>query len=279
MYPIQNGDSHLGTFPLTLMPRVLPIRPHILCCIVRHIDLKTPGNMKKFLNLQNEIHDDLCVKRTVATIATHDLNLIKGDLIYDAYDPDEIGVRRNKLISARDYYDQLWKEAEQERKAKKRNQLSGINKYLTLLTDKQYFPCLADSERFVISLPPLTNSERTKITSQTQDILIEITSSQTIDACKRVMNALLRGMLKIQLGKQNEKLKSSNSDNIVESKFNSLSINDDNNKIVSQIHQTLILQQTRIVDQNGTLKNVYPSRTDLEWVQNEASVIIERTVE
>ncbi|CAF1058845.1 unnamed protein product, partial [Didymodactylos carnosus] len=263
----------------TLMPRVLPIRPHILCCIVRHIDLKTPGNMKKFLNLQNEIHDDLCVKRTVATIATHDLNLIKGDLIYDAYDPDEIGVRRNKLISARDYYDQLWKEAEQERKAKKRNQLSGINKYLTLLTDKQYFPCLADSERFVISLPPLTNSERTKITSQTQDILIEITSSQTIDACKRVMNALLRGMLKIQLGKQNEKLKSSNSDNIVESKFNSLSINDDNNKIVSQIHQTLILQQTRIVDQNGTLKNVYPSRTDLEWVQNEASVIIERTVE
>jgi len=37
---------------VTLLPRVINVRPHILCCIVRHIDLATPGNLKKFLNLQ-----------------------------------------------------------------------------------------------------------------------------------------------------------------------------------------------------------------------------------
>jgi len=282
-------EKNLKGRQITLLPRVLPVRPHILCCIVRQIDLKTPGNLKKFLNLQNEIHDELCVKRTLATIATHDLNLIKGDLVYDAHDPDEIGfipLGRNKLISARDYYDQLCKDAEQERKAKKRNQLSGLNKYLTLLTDQQYFPCLADSERFVISLPPLTNAERTKMSAQTQDILIEITSSHTIDTCKRVMDELLRGMLKIRLGKQNEKLqlKVPAADATVESRFDVLSMDDDdkedeNEEDGSQIRQTLILQQTRVVDQNGALKIVYPSRTDLEWVQNDTSMIIERTVE
>jgi hypothetical protein len=37
---------------VTLLPRVINVRPHILCCIVRHVDLATPGNLKKFLNLQ-----------------------------------------------------------------------------------------------------------------------------------------------------------------------------------------------------------------------------------
>ena len=37
---------------VTLLPRVVNVRAHILCCIVRNIDLATPGNLKKFLNLQ-----------------------------------------------------------------------------------------------------------------------------------------------------------------------------------------------------------------------------------
>jgi len=290
---------------ITILPRVLTIRPHILCCIVREIDLKTPGNLKKFLNLQNELHDELCQKRTMATIATHDLDLIKGDtLIYDAYDPDEIGLiplGRQKLITAKEYYDQLCKEAEHERKQKKRNQVSGVHKYLTLLNDEQLFPCLADSERFVISLPPFTNSERTKMSANTTSIMVEVTSGQNLDACKRVMDALLRGMLKIHLGKQMQlptspinKIENVNNATTTESKFKCLSLSaekeeaeeekttttEDDNDDKPKIRQILILQQCRVVEQNGSLKNVYPSRTDLEWAggQNE-NIIIERTVE
>ncbi|CAF3311466.1 unnamed protein product, partial [Rotaria sp. Silwood2] len=79
----------------------------------------------------NELHDEICQKRTLATIGTHDLSLISGNLVYDARDPDEIGLiplGKSKLVSARDFYDQLCRDAEHERKLKKRNQLSGLHK-------------------------------------------------------------------------------------------------------------------------------------------------------
>ncbi|CAF3832853.1 unnamed protein product, partial [Rotaria sordida] len=86
----QPGD--LKGRQITLLPRVINVRPHILCCIVRNIDLATPGNLKKFLNIQNELHGGICQKRTLATIGTHDLSLISGNLVYDARNPDEIGL-------------------------------------------------------------------------------------------------------------------------------------------------------------------------------------------
>jgi hypothetical protein len=55
-------------------------------------------------------------------------------LVYDARDPEEIGIvplgKGPKLVSARDYYDQLCRDAEHERKLKKRNQLSGLHKFV-----------------------------------------------------------------------------------------------------------------------------------------------------
>ena len=55
-------------------------------------------------------------------------------MVYDARDPEEIGIiplgKGPKLVSARDYYDQLCRDAEHERKLKKRNQLSGLHKFV-----------------------------------------------------------------------------------------------------------------------------------------------------
>ena len=53
-------------------------------------------------------------------------------MVYDARDPDEIALiplgKGPTLVPARDFYDQLWRDAEHERKLKKRNQLSGLHK-------------------------------------------------------------------------------------------------------------------------------------------------------
>jgi hypothetical protein len=69
------------------------IRPFILGCICRDLDLETAGNFKKFLNIQTKIQDELCEKRTLATIATHDMSKLKGDcLFYEAKDPNQIEV-------------------------------------------------------------------------------------------------------------------------------------------------------------------------------------------
>jgi hypothetical protein len=69
------------------------VRPYILCAIFKQIDLETPGNFKKFLNIQAKIHEETLEKRTLGTIGTHDLDCIKaGELYYEAIHPDNIEV-------------------------------------------------------------------------------------------------------------------------------------------------------------------------------------------
>ncbi len=72
-------------------------------------------------------------------------------------------MNRQKEMSAQELYRTLNDEAEAYRKEKKRQSYSGIHKYLYLLKGKQRFPCVLDENQKVISLPPLINSETTKV--------------------------------------------------------------------------------------------------------------------
>lgn len=44
--------------------------------------------------LQTRLHEGICEKRLVATIATHDLRRVKAPLVYDARDGAQTMVRR-----------------------------------------------------------------------------------------------------------------------------------------------------------------------------------------
>lgn len=146
-------------------------------------------------------------------------------------------------------------EAEAERKAKKRNQLSGVYKYLTLVEKQNKFAFLKDSEA-IISLPPLTNAEKTRMSPSTKDILVEITSSQSLEVCKKVMEKLIIGMLelgivsKVDISEQVENLQIAQSEEL-------------------KLRHILLIQQVRVVDSQSCLKNVYPSRVDFNF--NETS--------
>lgn len=45
------------------------------------------------LTLQTKLHEDVCEKRTAATIATHDLRAVRGPLLYTARPPHDLKVR------------------------------------------------------------------------------------------------------------------------------------------------------------------------------------------
>ncbi|XP_041780731.1 leucine-rich repeat-containing protein 47-like [Anopheles merus] len=172
-------------------------RPHILLCIVRSFPI---ANLKKFLQLQNTLHDTECNRRQLATIATHDLAKVKGALRYHAAPPAEIEITAlgsaaaQGKVTAEQYYADLCHQAELLRKEKKRNTYSGVHKYITLLTAREQFAYLSDEEK-VISLPPLTNCDETKVSATTTDLLLEVTSSVGHGPCVRVMNVLLERML------------------------------------------------------------------------------------
>lgn len=67
---------------VSFTPEAKSLRPYTALSIVR--DFTVGANMKRFLQLQNDLHDNECGKREFATIATHDLAKIKGNVRYRA---------------------------------------------------------------------------------------------------------------------------------------------------------------------------------------------------
>ncbi|TDH10842.1 hypothetical protein EPR50_G00079270 [Perca flavescens] len=67
-----------------------------------------------------------------------------------------------KEMTAVELIRHLQLEAEELRKQKKRQNVTGLHKYQQLLQGKEMYPCLVDAEGHVISFPPITNSEKTK---------------------------------------------------------------------------------------------------------------------
>ncbi|CAK9805563.1 Leucine-rich repeat-containing protein 47 [Anthophora plagiata] len=222
---------------IKITKHVKNIRPYIATCIIRNMKF-TEDSFKKFIQLQTKLHDGICEKRNAATIATHDLKLIpSGDLTYTAKPPNELEIKplkRNKIYTGTALFQLLQTEAENLRKEKKRNVYSGLHKYLYLLEGKPLFPCLLDSSDQVISFPPITNSDVTKISVNTEAMLIEVTSTRSYQMCRDVLDEFLKELVSSDFGDPSS---------------------DDHN---------LVLEQVKVVDMEGNMKLIYPSRTDLK---------------
>ncbi|KAK7884097.1 hypothetical protein WMY93_027220 [Mugilogobius chulae] len=155
--------------------------------------------LKRFLMAQTKLHEDLCGKRTTATIATHDVRLLKGPLTYGVKPPTQLKITAlgRKEMTAVELIRHLHLEAEELRKQKKRQNVTGLHKYLQLLDGQPQFPCLTDSEDRVVSFPPITNSEHTKISKTTSELFVEVTSGTSLQTCKDVMDALVLKMCEL----------------------------------------------------------------------------------
>lgn len=215
----------------------------IVACIVRNLSFIDEKAVKKFLALQTNLHDTVCGRRELATIATHDLSKVKPRVKLVKMLPHKVQLvplnRGGKQMTGLELYKLLNQEAEAYRKEKKRNNYSGIHKYLYLLKGKTHYPVVQDGEDTVITLPPLTNAEHTKITTETKDVLIEVTGSKTPN-CKKVLDTLLHDMLKLEIaGKKND----------------------------GDLSPTLQVEPVRVIrrDEDQKLFVVYPSKIDLPF--------------
>ncbi|NXK05779.1 LRC47 protein, partial [Herpetotheres cachinnans] len=267
---------HVSDNPAPLVVKVSPgvkdVRPFIVCCVLKGVNLK-PGNaLKRFLSAQTKLHEDICEKRTAATIATHDLQLIKGPLMYGVQPPDELKIMPlgRKEIKAKDLLRQLQLEAEEQRKQKKRQNVSGLHKYLQLLDGKDNYPCLVDAEGVVISFPPITNSEKTKIRKDTCDLFLEVTSDTSLQICKDVMDTLILKIAELNRFTLENK-EDSGSDNESDALCGPVNLNP--SQSVQPMNFPLVVEQVRVVDTDGNLKVLYPSKTDLTTVSSLLTVI------
>ncbi|KAI8441818.1 hypothetical protein MSG28_005504 [Choristoneura fumiferana] len=184
--------------------------------------------------MQTKLHDTVCDKRNTATIAhtrleedsTRQPNIHKRS-------PRRPQAERRLAAPAytgEQLFQQLTAEAEALRKEKKRNVYSGNTQILYLLEGKPKYPCCGLQQR-VISFPPITNSESTKMSHESKSMLVEVTSHASLGACKTAMDRLLLDTLQLGLG-------------------------DGDDDLANGYHSLTVQQIQR------NLKSVYPSRTD-----------------
>ncbi|XP_078697796.1 leucine-rich repeat-containing protein 47-like [Branchiostoma floridae x Branchiostoma belcheri] len=236
----------------------LQVRPYLVCCVLHNLNLDAPEDLRQFLAIQNQLHDTLCGKRTQATIATHDLAMVSSPLTFDARAPAEISIHplgRQKEMTSLTVLRVLRKEAEQQRRDKHRKQVSGIHKYLDLLNNFELYPCLLDSTGAVISFPPITNSQKTKISYTTKSVLVEVSSSTDLAVCKTVMEELLKQTVEMGLcGSLTDT--STQADTQTDTQAGAQGDGPSG--------KVLVVEQVRVTGGDGQLRVLYPSRTDLQ---------------
>ena len=125
-----------------------------------------------FIELQDKLHNNICRKRTLVAIGTHDLDTIKGPFYYKALEPSLIKfVPLNQESSMNGV--ELMKFLENDRK---------LSKFLHIIKDEPLYPVIYDSEDRVLSLPPIINGNHSKITLDTKNVFIECTATDPTKA-------------------------------------------------------------------------------------------------
>jgi len=235
-------------------PSATSVRQYVVCTIVRNLDLSEPAVFKKFLAIQTKLHENECDMRTKATIATHSLKSLAFPLHYEALPPTEvnvIGLGRSESTSALQLIENLKEEREQAKLKKKRQPKTGLFKFIDLVDGAPEVCCLRDASGEVISFPPITNSEKTKISPSIEDVLLEVTSPESLPFCKSVMEALISQMFLAGF-KSHCEVVPPPSDDDTDAEGPGTKLNG------------LVFEQLRVTDHELNLRVVFPSKTDLD---------------
>jgi phenylalanyl-tRNA synthetase beta chain len=140
------------------------IRPFIVGAIIRDIKM-TDDFIKTLMKLQENLHWALGRNRRHASIGVYDYDKVKGDFTYTAKNPDfrfiPLGyeLKEDNRVSLADI---LYKHPKGEH-------------YAFLLEEYKQYPILMDSNNLVLSMPPIINSEDTKVTKDTKNLIIDVT--------------------------------------------------------------------------------------------------------
>ena len=100
-------------------------------------------------------------------MGTHDYDKIQGPITYEALPPKEIVFRALKQTEEMNA-EQLFETLKKDQKLKK---------FLHIIEDQPRYPVFFDANRQVLSLPPIINSDATKISMETKNVFIEMTGT------------------------------------------------------------------------------------------------------
>ncbi|XP_075976232.1 phenylalanine--tRNA ligase beta subunit [Anticarsia gemmatalis] len=156
---------------LHLTPATAQIRPYAVAAVLKGITF-TKESYDSFIDLQDKLHQNICRKRTLVAIGTHDLDTIQGPFVYDALPPNEIkfkALNQQKETTAPELMELYSSHAQ-------------LKQYLAIIRDSPVYPVIKDKRGVVLSMPPIINGDHSKITLDTKNVFIECTATDLTKA-------------------------------------------------------------------------------------------------
>lgn len=178
-YGVQPGLRHYETRAsgqhITVDASVEKVRPFIQAAFVRGVHV-TQARLQSLIDLQEDLHWGLGARRRRVAIGVHDASVLSAPFTYTTWAMDE------KRFVPLAHTDEM---TPREILAK---HPKGVE-YAHLLKDQMRVPIIVDSKGGVVSMPPIINAARTTVTTNTRDLLLDVTGTDEW-AVGRALNLL-----------------------------------------------------------------------------------------
>ena len=167
-----------GKFAIKVDSSLTKIRPYVTGIIAKNGTLDS-DDIQQLMWMQEDLHDGIGRKRKKSSIGLHDADKISFPLTYTTTSREHRFVPLNS--NTEQTIDEILSNTEQ-----------GQN-YGWVIENAKNIPIILDSKQNTISFPPIINSALTTVTSNTKNILIEVTGidkDSVEDALSIVMSTL-----------------------------------------------------------------------------------------
>ncbi|MFW6117212.1 MAG: phenylalanine--tRNA ligase subunit beta [Thermoproteota archaeon] len=169
-YPVHKSD-----IILKIDESVQEVRPYMLSAVVKDIQLDGAA-VKELMEIQEDLHWGIGRDRKKASIGVHDLDRVTPPLTYLAANPEE-----TKFIPLNKREEMTLQEILQKHEKGRA--------YSHLIDWASKYPLLIDKKGRALSMPPIINSQLTKIEPRTKNLFLDVTGPD-IKAVEQSLNVL-----------------------------------------------------------------------------------------
>nr|GLL44037.1 phenylalanine--tRNA ligase beta subunit, cytoplasmic [Ipomoea trifida] len=164
--------SEESMLKMHVKPETSKIRQFVVCAVLRGVTFDE-ARYNSFIDLQDRLHQNICRRRTLVAIGTHDLDTIQSPFTYEALPPSKINfVPLKQKESFR---------ADELMKYYREHDLK-LKKFLHIIENSPVFPVIYDRNRTLLSMPPIINGAHSAIKLNTRNVFIECTATDLTKA-------------------------------------------------------------------------------------------------
>lgn len=166
------------------------VRPYVSAAVVRNVKMDAEF-FESMIKIQELLSDSIGRKRSKVAIGIHDLDKIDGKISYS-------GASKSEMMVPLEHSENMTLAEVLEKTEKGRE-------YGDIIKSSRSLPVFTDSAG-IFSLPPILNSDRTKITEKTKNLFVEVTGVDK-RAVGQVMSILVTNFAERKFSIEGVKLK------------------------------------------------------------------------